>query len=235
MPRVGARDRQTYWLRAGGQQKPVVSYFSAVAGYDLARFGVDAGDLGIETQFDVCFAVKTVRTQRHPIFGSAAGKIVLRQVRPVDRRRGLAAHHDDAAAKIPPPQHFRRGETRRPAADDDDLVRRIGRRFAAWRLLLAFLMNENSAVLLLDPPAGEGDRRRRTHGFAAAQVETGVMPGAADTVPDHEPFDERAVVMAAMGGNGENLAGAADQQDLLVADVTGKFAIDKIRRARRRK
>ena len=70
------------------------------------HLGINAGNLGIETQFDACLVVEAVRTQRNPVLGGAAGKIVLGQVRPIDRCRGVTAQHNDAAAKSPPPKHL---------------------------------------------------------------------------------------------------------------------------------
>jgi hypothetical protein len=81
-------------------------------------------------------------------------------------------------------------------------------------------MNEDPAVSLLDPPAGERVYGRRANGFAAAKIETGVMPRAPDAIPDYEPFRERPVVMAATGSDRENLGPALYQQDLLVAHMT---------------
>jgi hypothetical protein len=89
-------------------------------------------------------------------------------------------------------------------------------------------MNEDSGVSLLDPPAGKRAYGRRAHGFAAAQIETGVMPGAPDAVPDYEPFTERAMVMAAMRRDREYLGPAVDQQDLLVAHMTCQLSIGKV-------
>ena len=84
--------------------------------------------------------IELVRPQRQPILRRAAGEIVLRQVGPVDRRRGVAAQHDDAAAEAAPPQHLGRRKARRPAADDDDPSRRIrvsrGRGFVCSRFSL---------------------------------------------------------------------------------------------------
>ena len=45
------------------------------------------------------------------------------------------------------------------------------------------------------------------------------MPGAAHGVADHEPVDERTVVMRAMGADREHLRPAAHQQNLLVAGM----------------
>jgi hypothetical protein len=165
-------------------------------------------NLAIEAQFYAGFAVEAVRTQRHPVLGGTPGKIVLGQVRPIDRCRGITAQHDDAAAKFPPPKHLGRGKSRRAAADDDNSVRRASQRFAARLPLFTLLMNEDPDVSLLDLPAGERVYGRCPNGFAAAKIETGVMPGAPDAVPDYEPFSERPVVMAAMGSDGENLGPA---------------------------
>jgi hypothetical protein len=89
-------------------------------------------------------------------------------------------------------------------------------------------MHKNLAVSLLDPPAGERAYGRRTHGFAAAQIETGVMPGTSDAVPHYEPLTERSVVMAAFGCNAEYLGPAVNKQDFLVADMTYQFSICKL-------
>jgi hypothetical protein len=191
----------------------------------MARFDINADDLAIEAQFNAGFAVETVRTQRHPIFGGTSGKIVLGQVRSIDRCRGITAQHDDAAAKLPPPKHLGRSKSRRAAADDDNSVRRTSQRLAARLPLFKFLMNEDPAVLLLDPPAGKRVYGRRANGFAGAKIETGVMPGATDAVPDYEPFSERPVVMGATGSDGENLGPAMYQQDLLVAGPSTDWGI----------
>ena len=55
------------------------------------------------------------------------------------------------------------------------------------------------------------------------------MPGAANGAIDHKPLGKRAVVVSAMGGDGEYPVGAVHQQDLLVAHVSGEFAVDEIR------
>src|ERR1700691_1935107 len=78
---VGARNRQAYRLRAGGQQKPIVGHVATPGGDDMARFDINADDLAIEAQVNAGFAVVTVRTQRHPVLGGTSGKIVLGQVR----------------------------------------------------------------------------------------------------------------------------------------------------------
>ena len=55
---VGARNRQPHRLRAGSQQKSIVTHLNAAGGDEMARFDINAGDLGIETQLDACVAVE---------------------------------------------------------------------------------------------------------------------------------------------------------------------------------
>ena len=92
-------------------------------------------------------------------------------------------------------------------------------RLAARLRRLALLPDEDAVALVLDLPDRQRIKRRRARRLAAAQIEAGVMPGAADAVADHEPFRERPVIMAAMRVDGENLRPGAHQQDLLVADM----------------
>src|SRR5450759_1439757 len=132
------------------------------------------------------------------------------QIRSINRCSGVTAQHDDTAAKLPPPQHLRRSKASRAATNNNYLVRRLSRAIGARLRLFTFLMNEVFAISLLDPPAFESAYGRRAHGFATAQIETGVVPGASNAVPDYEPFTERPVVMAAMGCNSEYLGPAVD-------------------------
>src|SRR3954463_12041352 len=97
-----------------------------------------------------------------------------------------------AGAKTPrPPQHLGRGKTRRAAANDHDFFRRSHRSRAARRGLLALLPNHDAIALVLDLPDCKRCERRRTRRLSAAQIEAGVMPGAADAVADDEAIRER--------------------------------------------
>src|ERR1035438_5079724 len=138
---VGARDRQADGLRASGYQKSIVSHVPAADSDDMAGFGINASDLGIETQIDACLVVEAVGTQRHPILWCLTGKVILRQIRSINRYSGVTAQHDDAAAKLPPSQHLRRGEAGRATTNNDYLVRCISWSFGARLRLLTFLMN----------------------------------------------------------------------------------------------
>ena len=55
-----------------------------------------------------------------------------------------------------------------------------------------------------------------------------MMPGAAYAVADHEPLREGAVIVAAMGIDGEESVARAHEQDILIADVTKQLSVDEI-------
>ena len=227
---IGAGYRKPHRLGSGRQQQPVVGDARPVAGLHLASSGIDADDFGVEPQFDGILGVKRVRPQRQPILRRAAGKIVLRQVRPVDRRRAVIAEHHDAAAVLAPAQHLGRGKTGGAAADDDDLLRRIARRrLAARSRLRALLLDEDAAVALLDSPARHRAQGRRARRLPGAQIEAGVVPGTAHALADNDTVGERAVIVAAMGADREHLGADAHEQHLLVADMADKLAVDEVR------
>src|SRR5207237_1658444 len=80
------------------------------------------GDLRVKAHIDADLDIEVVRAQRQPILRRAAGEIILRQIWPVDRRRGIVAEHDDAAAKLLPPEHLSRSKSCRAATDDHNLA-----------------------------------------------------------------------------------------------------------------
>jgi hypothetical protein len=86
-------------------------------------------------------------------------------------------------------------------------------------------MDEDPAVSLFDLPASERVYGRCPNGFAAAKIETGVMPGAPYAGPDYEPFGERPVIVAAISSDCENPGRVVYQQDLLVAHMTCELSI----------
>src|SRR5436305_627099 len=116
---------------------------------------------------------------------------------------------NDAAAsrpmKLAPMISARRASLAAAMMARESASERSGRRLAARLGLGELLAHEDAAVALLDPPAGERAQRRRAHGLAAAQIEAGMMPGAAHAVPDHQPVGERPMIMRAMGPDREHL------------------------------
>jgi hypothetical protein len=60
--------------------------------------------------------------------------------------------------------------------------------------------------------------------FSRAQVEAGMVPGAADGIADHEPVRQWAVVVRALRPDREYLISAADEQDGLAAGMAGELA-----------
>ena len=227
MPLAGAGNRQPHRLGAGREQQAVVRHGLAVGERDMAGLGVDRSHIGRELQVDLLVRIETLRPQRHPFLRRAAGEIILREIGPIDRRRRVVGEHGDLAAVAVTPQHLGRGKAGRAAADDDDALRRIGRRLLRLRRVL-LLRDEDAALTLLDLPARQRRQRRRAHRLAGAQIETGVMPGAADVVAGHEPIGERTVIMAAMRIDREDLGARAHQQHLLLADMAKQHVVLEI-------
>src|ERR1700730_15782293 len=217
---VSARDRQPNRLGTRRQQQAVIGNGAATGDDDFARLDIDRSDIAFKLEVDAGLGVKTVRTQRQPVLRRAAGKIILRQIRPIHRRRGIVAEHHDAAAKLLPPQHLSRGKARRTTADDHDVAGCIDRSLAARLRLFTLLPDQDPVALALHLPDRERTQRRRARRFPAAQIEARMMPRAADAVADHEPFRKRPVIMAAMRVDGENLRPGTYQQNILIADVT---------------
>ena len=55
------------------------------------------------------------------------------------------------------------------------------------------------------------------------------MPGTAHAFAGYETLGQRAVIMRAMGADGEDFAAALHQQHLFVADMAEELAVDEIR------
>jgi hypothetical protein len=213
----GAGNVELHRFGAGRQQQLVESKLAAVAECQLFAFGIEPDDLGLELEIDLVLGVPAVLAQRHPVFRRRAGEIVLRQIGPIDGRGRVIAQHGDGAGVTAPPQHLGAGKAGCAAADDDDaFARRSGR---LWRGPILLSADKNLAAAFLDLPARQRTERGRRERFAGRQIETSMMPGAADGVADHQSFGERPVIMRALGGNRRHLAAVAHQHHLVAADV----------------
>ena len=73
---------------------------------------------------------------------------------------------------------------------------------------------------MLDLPDRKRGERRRAGCLSGPQIETCVVPRAADALADHEPFGERPVIVAAMRVDGKDLRAGAHQQNILIADMS---------------
>jgi len=91
MRQVRARNGEPHRLCAGRKQELVVRNRAAIGERQAIVSRVDRRDIGRQPQIDMVVAVEIIRPQRQPVFRRAAGEIVLRQVRPVDRRRLVVA------------------------------------------------------------------------------------------------------------------------------------------------
>src|SRR5258707_715057 len=71
--------------------------------------------------------------------------------------------------------------------------------------LLALLPDDNAVAFTLDVPDREWIERRSPRSFPGAQIETGMVPGAADARAVHDAIGEWPVIMAAMGVDRKDL------------------------------
>ena len=163
--------------------------------------------------------------KRNPRFGRAPREIVFRQIRPVDGRRGVVAQHDDLALIALPAEHVGRGEPRRAAAENDDPPGIVRGRAGVTLKQGALRADERLALPLFRPPRVERTERRRSERLARTEIETGVVPGAADRLVDHESVREGTVVVGAVGADGEDLPAAARQEDRFLADMPEQLAV----------
>jgi hypothetical protein len=87
---------------------------------------------------------------------------------------------------------------------------------------LALSPNKDAIALLIDLPDCQRRERGRAACFAGRQIETGVVPGAADALGDHEPVGKRPVIVAAMRFDGNDIRAGAHEQNILIADMPNR-------------
>ena len=136
----------------------------------------------------------------------------------------VAAEHDEASLIAFAAQSLGRGKTRGTAADDYNsagCLLRSAARFAGCRL--APFPHEDLALALFHGPAPQGTEGGRAQGLARTQIETGVVPGAAQAIAHHEPLGERPLVVGAVRADSENLRPSPQQKDRLVADMADEL------------
>src|SRR6478736_3728030 len=105
------------------------------------------------------------------------------------------------------------------AAANHEFAGRLGWRFAARLRLRTLLPHDDAVAVLLDLPDSEWIQSRSAHRLPGAQIEAGVMPGAADALADHQTLGQRPMIMAAMLVDGEDVRPRAHQQNVFVTDM----------------
>src|ERR1700730_7491427 len=100
---------------------------AAVLEPDFAMGGIDRRGARAETQLDSMLPVEFRRAQRDPLFGSVAGKIILRQIRPVVGHRGIGTEHKDTASIALAAQFLGGAVAGCAAAQNDDRSRYTSR------------------------------------------------------------------------------------------------------------
>ena len=81
------------------------------------------------------------------------------------------------------------------------------------------MLDEDALAVLLDLPDRERIKSRSACRLSGAQIEAGVMPGAADALADHQSLGQRSMIMAAMRVDGEDVRPRAHQQNVFLADM----------------
>ena len=192
-------------LRAGREDEGVVGDLATLGSHPLLR-DVDRRGDRTEAQVDLLGGVPVVAAEGHPLLGRAACEVVLRGVGAVVRGGRSGAHPGDRAREAAATEHLGGREAGGAAAQDDaGRARAHGTR--RGRRLLAD--HEESVASLRDLEACERGERGRADRVARAQIEAGVVPGAADSVAVDRAFGERAAVVRAGGADGVKLAPAA--------------------------
>jgi hypothetical protein len=108
------------------------------------------------------------------------------------------------------------------SSNDNNLLWSWACRLATWlRFCMgALFSHEDLAVVLIDRPACNRTQGRGAQGFACTQVKTSVMPGTPNGIVNHDPLSEWTMVMGAMSADCKKLRAAANQQHLILIDMT---------------
>ncbi len=179
-----------------------------------------------ESQIDAVFGIEAIGPQRDPLLRCLSGKVILREIGPIDGRRCLAAHHDEVSLVALATQFLGRREAGSAAPHDDDFGRRFRRRPRGSARLqqLLFVLHEDPVVAPLDFPACQRTECRSVQCFSGLEVETGVMPGTPHGVSDHQPLRKRTAIMGTGGTDREEIVAAPHDKHRFFADMPRQHA-----------
>ena len=208
--RSEAGQRQAHRLGAGRQQQLVVGPTPAIGAAQLARGGIERGDLAVKLQVDLELAPAFGWLQRHPLGRRAAGEEILGQVGPVVGRIGVGAEQAHGAVIPELAQAQGRCRTGGATSDDDDATRHVDRGPSrrGWGRGQGGT-DPHRVGVDHDTPDRQRRQRRRGQATPAAQVEPGMVPGTAHLPIDHESCVERRAVVRAAPAHGEHLLAAS--------------------------
>ena len=217
----GARDVERHGLGPRREQQAAVLHRSAVGEHRTPPRDVELADLDARHELDLLLGEELGRHERQPLLRCLTGEEILREIRPVDGRRGFRADESHGTAVAFPSQGHRRHETRRSGTHDDDRVGR--RRRCAPRDRVRLLRPDAHAVAF----ANHAPRRHRIQGggperFARPAAEAGVMPRASDGVADDQSLREGSAVVRAGRAGGEDFLAAAPEDHGILADAAGE-------------
>ena len=209
---------QPHRLRPGGDQQRLVAVGLARLYADHLLLRIDRRHPRVQHQVDAVLRVKLTRAQRNPIVLRGPGEKVLRQVRPVARRRFVRAQHRQRPVVTRTAEHLGGRQPRAASPDDDNGLRHRPRTRWRWRRdrgSLQFFPDVGLVADQFDAPARDRIERRRTQRFAGAEAEAGVMPRTAHRVPHDQPLGQRPVIVRAVRADGEQAIALPDQDRFL--------------------
>src|SRR5262245_5513069 len=179
---------------------------------------VERHDTCLRDQLDAPLAVEVGRAQRYPIFLRRAGQKILREIRPINRRRVVGAEHRDRSVVSHAAKHVCGGKTRSASANYHDRRRRRTRgQPRRYRLRLSF-SDVRRVSDALDAPAGNWIQCGSAQRFAGTHAETRMMPWTPDGVADDQAFDQRAVVVRAVAAKGEQAIACSNEYYVVFID-----------------
>ncbi len=192
---IAPRHREPDRIRAGGEEQRAVLAARPVGEAEPAGARVERHRARPEDQLDVALRVELHAVERHPVLGRGAGQVVLGEVRPVHRRRGLRADQGDPPGVALAPQHLGRRVPRCPRAHDDHARGRACG--APWWRGDRLARDEDARSAPLDLPARERRERRRGDRLARPHIELRMVPRAVEAVAVERPLGERPAVVRA--------------------------------------
>ena len=221
MRSVATRHRQTHGLGACGDEQraegnaPTLDVHAFVADVDLGHFRA-------QPQVDPLVGVEIGSPQRHPVFFSGAGQIVLGQVGSIVWRRVVFTQQGDSAIVALTPKHLGGGESGAAAPYDDDGLRQAAGlahvRANRWPVG-QLLTDKHRFALAFGSPAGDRVERGCTDGLARLKAEARVVPRAAHGVLDDQSLCQRPLVVRAVCADRKNLVATPNDDDFIVADM----------------
>jgi len=212
---IRAGDVEPDGIGARGEEETVVPKLAPVIQRDLTARGLEGGDPATN-HLDSVLLVEARWPERNPLLGCVPGQIVLRQIRPIVRRRGVWVDERDSSVEPLASQHLGGGASGRTRPHNDDGRwggSRAGRPSlrSRERIPLELLRECHPTLLDRDSEGGNGVESRGSQRLARPHIEAGVMPGTAYRGADDQTLAQRPRVMGARRADRRDLSAATGE------------------------